>query len=570
MTSVSRRLLAGRFVLDSRIGAGNYAEVYRATDTQTGELVAVKTLRPEHATESHTLSLFVKEGSAGSAISHHNVVKISSYGENDGTHYIVMELVKGISLRRRIQLAGRLDVVEALRVAVGTLRGLEAIHDAGYIHRDIKPQNILIDASGSPKITDFGITLCPGEPRSSSGGLALGTAAYIAPEQAAGQAIGPEADLYSAGAVLFEMLTGEAPFPGDDPRAVMNRHLFEPPRDPRTLNPQISPALSAIVLRSLAKEPAARFRSAQRMREALEMLQEEVRLTNTHRRLLPSKALAWNTPMAQPRQLPFGLANVSLMTTFVSALLLIVLFIVLVLALVSSAVYGGSSGVISSSGPPSGAAGGSTPFDNPQDVTAQPQLADSQVPNWAVQAAVSDVTPTPTQSPVTVNVATVSTPTPTAPVPTTLVIYNDGLTDGWYTNLSWNGQLELISASTGHAQTDPISFTATDGWAGLQITNDGGVNTSPYTAIQFSIRSTKDNEPLAIYLRDTKYNNLSDPVTLTNYGGYPKSTGWTTYTIPLADLNGSDVTMGSIVFHNWSDSPQAPILVDHIQLVQQP
>ena len=180
MTSVSRRLLAGRFALDSRIGAGNYAEVYRATDTQTGQLVAVKTLRPEHATETQAISLFVKEGSAGSAISHANVVKISSYGENDGTHYIVMELIRGISLRRRIQLAGRLEIVEALRISVGLLRGLEAIHEAGYIHRDIKPQNVLIDAGGTPKITDFGITLCPGESRSSAGGLALGTAAYIA------------------------------------------------------------------------------------------------------------------------------------------------------------------------------------------------------------------------------------------------------------------------------------------------------------------------------------------------------------------------------------------------------
>ena len=569
MTSVSRRLLAGRFALDSRIGAGNYAEVYRATDTQTGDLVAVKTLRPEHATESQALSLFIKEGSAGSAISHNNVVKISSYGENEGTHYIVMELVKGISLRRRIQLAGRLDVVEALRVVVGTLRGLEAIHDAGYIHRDIKPQNILIDASGNPKITDFGITLCPGESRSSSGGQALGTAAYIAPEQAAGQQIGPEADLYSTGAVLFEMLTGEAPFPGEDPMLVMNRHLFEPPRDPRTLNPQISPALSAIVLRSLAKEPAARFRSARRMREALEMLQEEVRLTNTHRRLLPTKALAWNAPLAQPRQLPLGLANVSLMTTFVSALLLIVLFIVLVLALVSSAVNGGSNGVISSSGPPSGNAGGSTSHNDLSTVTAEPQLADRAVPNWAVQAAVTNVTPTPS-TPVA-PVAAVATPSPTKPpVPTTLVIYNDGLANGWYTNLSWNGRLELVNVSTNQAHTDPISFTATDGWAGLQITNDAGIDTSPYSAIQFSIRSTNDNEPLAVYLRDTKYHNLSDPVALTNYGGYPKSSGWTTYTIPLADLNGSNVTMGSIVFHNWSDSPQAPILVDHIALVQQP
>ncbi len=402
MTPESRQMLAGRFALDSRIGAGNYAEVFRATDTQTGELVAVKTLRAEHVSEAQTLSLFENEGKAGSAISHTNVVKVSSHGEYDGTHFIVMELVKGISLRRRLKLAGRLDAGESLRIMIGVLRGLEAIHDAGYVHRDIKPQNILIDASGVPKITDFGITLCPGDARTCSGGLTLGTAAYIAPEQAAGQETGTQADLYSAGAVLFEMLTGEAPFPGDDPIEVMNQHLFESPRDPRTLSANISPALSAIVMRALAKEPASRFRSAQHMREALEMLQEESPRQATRGRYAPSRRIPWTMPLASSRQIPLRLANVPILATFVSALLLIVLFIVLILALVSTAVNASSShSRISSFGPPSGNAGTSSPPGIAGPVRASSNAIAAPIPNWSASAAVGDPASTPTTTPQT-------------------------------------------------------------------------------------------------------------------------------------------------------------------------
>lgn len=569
MNSGSRQLLAGRFTLDSRIGAGNYAEVFRATDKRTGNRVAIKTLRPEHQTEIQSLSLFEKEGRTGSAISHANVVKISSYGENDGTHYIVMELVKGISLRRRIQLVGALEIGEALRIICGVLRGLEAIHERGYIHRDIKPQNILIDANGVPKITDFGIALSPGEPRNSSGGLAIGTAAYIAPEQAAGQDIGPEADLYSAGAVLFEMLTGEAPFPGDDPIEVMNRHLFEPPCDPRTLNKKISPALSAIVLRSLAKEPAARFRSAQRMREALEMLQEE-EYRRLEPRRSPQRARSFGFSLHLSRSRPFALriSETPLMTTFVSVLLLIVLLMVLVLAMVSSAVKNGpSSGAISSSGPPTGAASTTVPAGTPKAETIQPNLTTLNVPNWTVAAALAPRIPT-----IPSDVTDPARPIRTIASlpPSDLIIYNNVLASGWYTNLSWNGSLELLSAKPTRSTADPISFTATGGWAGLQITNDTGVSTKPFTAIQFSIRSTKNHEPVAVYLRDSKYHNLSNPIPLTKYGGYPVSNSWTVYTIPLADLNASNVTLGSIVFHNWSDSPQAAIYVDHVELIRQP
>ncbi len=375
MTTVSRQLIAGRYVCDSRIGAGTYAEVFRATDTQTGEQVAVKTLRSEHATQEQSISLFEREGTTGSAISHPNVVKISSFGEHNGTHFIIMELVKGISLRRRLKIAGPLSIAESLRISIGVLRGLEAIHGAGYIHRDIKPQNILIDATGTPKITDFGITLRLGELKSPAFGLAMGTAAYIAPEQAEGQEIGPQADLYSAGAVLFQMLTGEAPFPGDDPLEVMSRHRLEPPRDPRSFNREISPALSAIVLRALSKQPSERFSSAQRMREALEMLQEKIRNQEPSRRLQSRGRQSWTAPRAT-RRLRLKLGTVPILATVVSALLLVVLIIVVLLALVSSAVDASSSGgQISNSDRPSGYVGVPTPSDGSPQFSVSADIA---------------------------------------------------------------------------------------------------------------------------------------------------------------------------------------------------
>ncbi|HEX3723657.1 MAG TPA: protein kinase, partial [Nitrolancea sp.] len=320
-------------VLDARIGEGTFAEIYRATDTQTGSLVAVKTLRPEQAATDNAIALFRQEGEIGSSLSHTNVVKVWTYGETAGTYFIVMELVTGISLRRRMKRATPISVAEAFRIIRAVLCGLEAIHTAGYIHRDIKPQNILIEANGTPKITDFGITLRAGGIRAPGDGTTLGTAAYIAPEQAAGWEIGPQADLYAAGVVLYEMLTGQVPFPGNDPIEVMHRHMFETPRDPRALNPDVSPALSAVVLRALEKEPEARFASAQAMYDALAMIHVNGDVPNSRPERNPATPKAFLTRRKRVKNV-----RSRFLTTFVSALLLAVLILVVILALVSTAV----------------------------------------------------------------------------------------------------------------------------------------------------------------------------------------------------------------------------------------
>jgi len=433
MSSTTSHLLDGRFILDARIGEGNFAEIYRATDTQTGNLVAVKTLRPEHATKDNAIALFRQEGEIGSTLSHANVVKVWTYGETAGTFFIVMELVNGVSLRRRMRRAQPISVPEAYRIIRSVLRGLEAIHTAGYIHRDIKPQNILLEANGTPKITDFGITLRAGGIRATGDGMTLGTAAYIAPEQAAGKEIGPQADLYAAGVVLYEMLTGEVPFPGDDPIDVMYRHMFETPRDPRTLNPEISPGLSAIMLRALAKEPDARFPSAHAMLSALDMLPLDVD---------ENAAPVWKRHInrSTTRRKPSRIAHVPFLTTFVGALLLAVLIIVLVLALVSTAVTANDSSQNTSN---SDSVTGFTVKPTSDVSMPQPTIAAQiQIPLTApsmrppivnvpestpivensapVIAQAATATPTATPSPTETATATATaTPTPTAtPKPT--------------------------------------------------------------------------------------------------------------------------------------------------------
>ncbi len=182
-------------------------------------------------------------------------------------------------------------------------------------------------------------------------------------------------------------------------------------------------------------------------------------------------------------------------------------------------------------------------------------------------------TPSPTPSPTATPSPTPTvTPSPTpSPTPTpALTIYDDALASGWYTGLSWSATVNVSNTTPVYSGADSISYTATGGWAGLQLRNDGNISTAGYTALQFAVKATNNGEPFAIYLRDSNYNNLANPVPLSNYGGYPTSSGWTVYTIPLADLNASNVSLGSIVFHNWTGSAQAAIYIDNIKLISAP
>jgi serine/threonine-protein kinase len=260
---------AGRYTLHERVGQGSFSITYRATDLLLQRPVAVKVLRREYAVDSSFTARFDREARAAARVSHPNVVPVYDYGQEDGVPFIVMHYVNGPSLREYVRDEGPLMIEEALSFGRQILDGLAAIHEQGIVHRDVKPQNILIDANGVARLADFGVAFIPVEAGLTETGLTVGTAAYMAPEQASGDQVGPAADLYSTGVVLYELLTGQLPFRGDNPVQLMYRHVSETPTPPRVINRNIPLPVEAAVLRCLAKLPADRFPNAQAMQAAL-------------------------------------------------------------------------------------------------------------------------------------------------------------------------------------------------------------------------------------------------------------------------------------------------------------
>jgi serine/threonine-protein kinase len=263
-------MLGGRYRLTARIGEGSFAETYLATDSSLGRQVAVKVLREHYARDPRFVARFEQEARAAAAVSHPNVVDIFDYGREGDTLFITMEWVDGTDLKQLIREKAPLPIVESVRLTREILRGLGAIHRAGIVHRDVKPQNVLISKDGEAKLSDFGIARGTADTGLTDTGMAVGTAAYMAPEQAIGGKVTPSADIYSAGVILFEMLTGHLPFPGDNPVQVMYRHVNDVAPRPRELNREIPQAIEMVVLRAMAKDPEDRFQSAQEMEAAFD------------------------------------------------------------------------------------------------------------------------------------------------------------------------------------------------------------------------------------------------------------------------------------------------------------
>lgn len=262
--------LAGRYEVREAIGEGNFSVTYRATDKVLGRDVAVKVLREQYVQHAGFTSRFENEARAAALISHPNVIQVFDYGREDDIAFIVMQYVPGASLKDYIRDHAPLSIDESTGFTGQILDGLAAIHEAGIIHRDIKPQNVLMSEQRLLKLTDFGIArLESASAGLTESGTALGTAAYMAPEQASGQQLGRETDLYAVGVILYEMTTGRLPFPGDNPVQVMYRHVNEDPPPPRSINPSIPVTVEAFILRAMAKAPADRFHSAKAMRDAL-------------------------------------------------------------------------------------------------------------------------------------------------------------------------------------------------------------------------------------------------------------------------------------------------------------
>src|SRR4051812_49061248 len=235
--------------------------VYRAFDTVLERQVAIKLMHREMSSDSDQLERFRREARAVAQLNHPHIVGVIDAGEDDQTPYIVFEYVEGETLKDRIRRLGRLPVPEAVAYAIEIARALGAAHERQIVHRDVKPQNVLIDEEGTAKVTDFGIARTMTEEGLTADGRVLGTTDYVSPEQALGHEVGPQSDLYSLGIVLFEMLTGDVPFSGENQVAVAMKHVREELPDVQIRRPEVSSALASVLDRATDKELSRRYAS---------------------------------------------------------------------------------------------------------------------------------------------------------------------------------------------------------------------------------------------------------------------------------------------------------------------
>jgi eukaryotic-like serine/threonine-protein kinase len=263
-------LLNGRFRLDEKLGSGGMSTVYRAFDETLERWVAIKLMHREYSSVPDQLERFRREARSAAGLSHPHVVTVIDAGEDDGHPYIVLEYVEGETLKDCIRREGALPTAEAVAYAIEIGRALEAAHGARIVHRDIKPQNVLLDTEGRAKVTDFGIARSLEGDGMTQAGRVLGTTDYVSPEQALGEQVTEQSDVYSLGICLYEMLSGSAPFGGDTHVAVAMKHVREPMPDIREVRPDVSASLAAVVERATAKERQNRYGTVGQMVDDLE------------------------------------------------------------------------------------------------------------------------------------------------------------------------------------------------------------------------------------------------------------------------------------------------------------
>ena len=255
------QVIGGRYRVVRKLGGGGMADVYLCEDLSLGRHVAIKVLLQRYLSDPTFVERFRREAKAAAGLNQQNLVAIYDWGELDGTYYIVMEYVEGETLKDLIRRRDRLSGNESVAVTLQLLAAVDFAHRSGIVHRDIKPQNIMIDPHGTAKVMDFGIARA-GDSGMTEAGSILGTAQYLAPEQAKGYPVDERSDLYSVGVCLYEMLTGTVPFKGDSAVTVALKHVNEMPVEPSELVPGMPYALNQIVLKAMAKDPADRYQSA--------------------------------------------------------------------------------------------------------------------------------------------------------------------------------------------------------------------------------------------------------------------------------------------------------------------
>jgi eukaryotic-like serine/threonine-protein kinase len=303
---VGRTLIDDRYELLALAGSGGMAEVYLARDVVLDREVALKLLKARYAQDEEFVERFRREAKSAASLASPHVVPIFDRGESeDGTYYIAMEYVPGGTLKDRIRTEGALPPRVATEVGLQAALALQNAHEKGIVHRDVKPDNVLFADSGHAKVADFGIARAVEATTISHVGDILGSVKYMSPEQAQGERVGPESDLYSLGTVLYEMLTGRAPFHIETPADVPAAHAVGPPRSPRERNPEVSKGLDAIVMKLLSQDPAARYGSAAELAQDLRRVRDGAPPVSPSTGAIPSGASA-DAPTTVLNRAPSG------------------------------------------------------------------------------------------------------------------------------------------------------------------------------------------------------------------------------------------------------------------------
>jgi tRNA A-37 threonylcarbamoyl transferase component Bud32 len=337
-SSMIGTVLSGRYRLEAKLGSGGMSTVYLTRDQTLDRPVAVKVMHREMSEQADQLERFRQEARAVAKLSHPNVVSVIDAGEDGGHPYIVFEYVKGETLKQRIGRIGALDTQEAIAYAIEVARGLGVAHARNMVHRDIKPQNVLIDEEGRAKLTDFGISRQLEQAGVTATGRVLGTTDYVAPEQAMGKGVDPRSDVYSLGVVLYEMLVGQVPFRADSQVGVAMKHVNEELPDVQGRRPEASAAVALVVERATAKNPAERYQSIGEMIDDLEtaLEVEAARAGST-----TSEATSVLDAVPPPKRKLSGRARWS--WTAIAALLLVAGAALLAVQLISSGIGGGGA-----------------------------------------------------------------------------------------------------------------------------------------------------------------------------------------------------------------------------------
>ncbi len=270
---------AGRYQVIDQLGKGGMGRVYRVLDKKLNEEIALKLIKPEVASDKKTIERFSNELKIARKIGHKNVARMYDLNEEHGTHYITMEYVRGEDLKRLIRKMGQFSAGQVIPIAKQICEGLMEAHRLGVVHRDLKPQNIMVDEDGNTRIMDFGIARSRESKELTGTGVIIGTPKYVSPEQVEGKEIDLRSDIYSLGIILYEMMTGRVPFEGDTALSIAHKQKYEAPLEPKQINPQIPDDLNALVLKCLEKDKQNRFQSADEMRSALLSIEREIPTT---------------------------------------------------------------------------------------------------------------------------------------------------------------------------------------------------------------------------------------------------------------------------------------------------